>query len=109
MLVAAMPVLGAVQESSTTVQCNASWPREQSCGLRGGRKPLLDFKIAGGMRWARSGGLEVIEKTDKKDFQFPVTADGGRYVFATGRDENQFQGARLPARPNTVCLLKETR
>ena len=61
------------------------------------------------MRWATSGGLEVIEKTGKKDFQFPVTADGGRYVFATSRDENQYQGARLPARPNTVCLLKETR
>ena len=56
------------------------------------------------MRWARSGGLEVIEKTGKKDFQFPVTADGGRYVFATGRDKNQFQGARLPARLDPILF-----
>src|ERR1019366_8351539 len=39
---------------------------EQSCDLRGGRKPLLDFKIAGARRRAGSGGLEVVEKASAK-------------------------------------------
>ena len=61
--------LGAVQESSTTVQ-NATLRghEEQSCDLRGGRKPLLDFKIAGARRRAGSGGLGVVEKTGAKYF-----------------------------------------
>jgi hypothetical protein len=38
------------------------------CGLRGGRKPQSDFKIAGGLRTRGARAWEAVEKTGRKYF-----------------------------------------
>src|ERR1017187_4911231 len=50
---------------------------EQSCGSRGGRKPLLDFRIAG-VKWAAwTGGVELLENMGREFSQVRVTSSGG--------------------------------
>src|ERR1039458_4373732 len=44
--------------------------KKDCCGLRGGRKPQSDFKIAGGMRTRGARVWEAVEKTGQNIFSF---------------------------------------
>ena len=51
--------------------------KKDCCGLHGGRKPHLDFKIAGGMRTRGARAWEAVEKTGQNIFNSLVKAAAG--------------------------------